>query len=188
MLKEISEASTTYLQSRNVIPEDKRQIYQYGFNVIYSTLFCFVSIAVIGIIWHRTWETLIFLIYFVILRQAVGGYHADTYQKCFLLTNLVFILECILAVMIADKPIIAWGFFLFSTFYMVIKAPSPNPHRKVKESRRQLHRRRALICLAGSVISMVLFQLLGFTVIIPEVAATITMIAGMMYINKTREV
>lgn len=184
MLNRISRASTKVLLDKNIILESKEKVYIYGFEVIYSTMFCYACMLVMGIICKRIWETLIFLVYFTVIRQAVGGYHASTYRRCFFLTNFVYILESALSIIICKDIRATLGVFVLSIIYMYFKAPSPNTHRKVTEERRKKLRERAILYLIICSFSVVTFWVLDLKVVVPVIASTMAVISGMIYINE----
>ena len=64
MLTNISKASTAFLINKRAVSEEKQKIYQYGFEVLYSTAFGLGTILCLGIIGQALPETLIFLTYF----------------------------------------------------------------------------------------------------------------------------
>lgn len=61
MLKNISIFSTNFLIQKRPLLAQKRNIYTYGFEIIYSTLFCTLSILLLGAIQDRLLQTFIFL-------------------------------------------------------------------------------------------------------------------------------
>ncbi len=88
MLNKVSVQLSKFLLQK--IKEDKQEqdVYTYGFELIISTIIFFVSIIVISAILSSPISGLVFLITFVPLRLFTGGYHADTYSRCFILTRL----------------------------------------------------------------------------------------------------
>ncbi|MFR5631473.1 MAG: accessory gene regulator B family protein [Monoglobales bacterium] len=94
MLKKISEYCTKILVERGIIQETKARIYHYGFELFWSTFFCVICILLIGGILGWLPETISFLLYFMPIRTFAGGYHAQSYRNCFLLTNLIAV-SCI---------------------------------------------------------------------------------------------
>lgn len=183
MLRTLSEASTGFLERNNVISGEKRNIYVYGFEVIYSTAICFAGILILGWLGHRMLGTLIFLLYFTLIRIFAGGYHAKTYGGCFLATNAAYLLESFLAGLTAPHRFIQWCILLLSVMYIWNRAPVKNPHRQLPEEKRTRNQAKARMCLCASLASMLVFQVSGCTVIMPEVASTLAIVAGMIFIT-----
>lgn len=204
MLERLSENSTAYFIRRGIVPEEKRAIYAYGFAVTYSTVFGLGAILLLGALFHRTPETLVFLGYFIAIRLFAGGYHAPTYGGCFLVTLCAYGGECLMAQgllrmlketsetqvsglegCLAFSPgIVLWLLFLGNIIYIWKKAPVPNPHRSMGEERREKNRRRARTALLFSAACMAVCQIGGYLWIMSETVSTMTVISVMIAITK----
>lgn len=86
MISLLSERITRLLCKKEIIKEDEKDIYQYGYEVFISSLISFLIVATVGIFAGLIIESAIFYIVFVFTRQYCGGYHANTYLKC----NIIF--------------------------------------------------------------------------------------------------
>lgn len=87
----LSNRITNYLINNDLVTEDEREIYVYGFELFISSLINFIIVFFIGFIFNRLLQTLIFLITFCPLRQYSGGYHATNHFKCTVYFNLIYI-------------------------------------------------------------------------------------------------
>lgn len=65
-----------------IIESEKLDIYIYGFEVMISSICGFAIAAILGLLFWKFWESMLFLIVFISMRSYCGGYHADTYLKC----------------------------------------------------------------------------------------------------------
>ena len=81
MITSISKKLASYLSRKNIIDKDKKEIYQYGYEVLISGLIGFAIVIILGILMNRFIESLLFLGVFVPVRQLTGGYHADSDRK-----------------------------------------------------------------------------------------------------------
>lgn len=68
------------------VPQEQKDIYVYGLELIFSFLFCVATIFAVSLFVHKTIEALVFMVLFVLIRQFTGGLHANTYLKCQLYT------------------------------------------------------------------------------------------------------
>lgn len=93
MISHISELMLQYLLKSRVIndSDDEKEYYRYGIEITISSLLNIILIIGIGIIFRSVFESIIFLSFFMLIRQFTGGYHADTYFKC----NLSFCISFI---------------------------------------------------------------------------------------------
>ena len=70
------------LQERLITPDD-REIYEYGLEITIANMVNGIIVFLIGVGFHKVPETIIFYLAFVSLRFFCGGYHADSYSRCF---------------------------------------------------------------------------------------------------------
>ncbi|MCM1285695.1 MAG: accessory gene regulator B family protein [Acetobacter sp.] len=82
MIKDFAEKITTTFINKKIIKSEDREIYNYCFETTIVTLISYISLFVLSIIFNEFICSTIFLITFAILRKICGGYHADNYIKC----------------------------------------------------------------------------------------------------------
>lgn len=70
------------LQERLITPDD-REIYEYGLEITIANMVNGIIVFLIGVGFQKVPETIIFYLAFVSLRFFCGGYHADSYSRCF---------------------------------------------------------------------------------------------------------
>lgn len=88
---------TDILSHYTNISESEKSIYVYGFELLFSTLLSMSSIFAVSLLCDNVSFSLFFIIFFYSLRLFCGGYHAKTYLRCFILTNLIFVSTIVLA-------------------------------------------------------------------------------------------
>lgn len=87
-----------------IITEDELELSEYGLQITMANMINFVIMSTIGFMFGSIWEMLLFYAVFVNLRVYCGGYHADSYGKCF----CMFALTC-MAAMLGIKAIVLHG-------------------------------------------------------------------------------
>lgn len=125
---------TSRLIQDNIITPKMSAIYQYGFELFFSTVFTSVSILIVSCIMDSLYMGLLYFAITIPLRITAGGYHASTYRKCFLISNLLYIaLSCIAKILfLPEFPCIVWiSLLLISALYIGQKAPVKNIHHPV---------------------------------------------------------
>lgn len=88
---EIAQKCTRVLLAHGKIRKDQQAIYLYGFELLFSTVFCIACMLLLGISSGYPKATIVFLLYFFPIRIVAGGYHAKSYRNCFFLTNSIAI-------------------------------------------------------------------------------------------------
>ena len=67
------------------------EIYVYGFELIISSIIETGALLLVGFLIGKFVETILFLVSFSSIRFFSGGYHANSYFKCFAVTLVSFI-------------------------------------------------------------------------------------------------
>lgn len=130
MIKSSANKVTSFLYYNNYIDSDKYdyEVYLYGFESIISLILNTASILLIGLLFDRFMHTVVFLLCYYPLRQFTGGYHADTYEKCFFTFVIIFMATILISnnlIYVGLKPLI----ILFSVLnWISIYLLSPVQH------------------------------------------------------------
>lgn len=90
-MKQLTDKFILALINRNIIKEEDKEIYSYGFNQILFIMLNFITILIIGILFNMLFETIIFIITYIPIRIYAGGYHARTQTKCYILSVFMLI-------------------------------------------------------------------------------------------------
>lgn len=93
MLGKLITASTNYLIRRQVIDEENRDIYEYGFHALYNNIIDIASIIVISILLGQVMQTVLYHLSFAVIRRTAGGYHAKTHLRCFVMSTVIWLLS-----------------------------------------------------------------------------------------------
>ena len=82
MLHKCSKRLTSFFILKNSIAEENREIYDYSFEILLSTLINLIVLIIIGVATAKYLETVIFIIVFMTMRGFGGGFHAKTHIGC----------------------------------------------------------------------------------------------------------
>lgn len=148
MISHISEQILKYLLRSNVINDsnDEKEYYRYGIEITVSSLLNVILIIFIGILFQSVIESIIFLIFFMLIRQFTGGFHADTYFKC----NFSFCISFISVLIMyhfTEENVTVWISVLISVLciaIILIACPIENINKPIPKHKRKFHK-----CLAG---------------------------------------
>lgn len=90
MLHRLSERiALSVCNDSDKIPLD---VYIYGFELLVSSVIETISLLLIGLLTGKLIDTIIFIISFSSIRVFSGGYHANSYLKCFIVTVAYYLL------------------------------------------------------------------------------------------------
>ncbi|HBA70502.1 MAG TPA: hypothetical protein DCZ40_14270 [Lachnospiraceae bacterium] len=125
--------------------EEKQEIYVYGIELIISTGLIFITILVFSALCGDVMMGVVFLSVFAPLRLFTGGYHADTYGKCYVITILLYgftmFLQSILQPLIPMRVLVFA--LLLMTVYISMRSPVRHVNQPLSEHRKQVNARMA---------------------------------------------
>lgn len=92
MIDFISDLFINYLIRRSIITENNRTIYRFGVNIMIWHILHISIMLIVGLTIKRFCETILFIIFYSILRKYAGGFHAQTEMKCLICSIIGVIL------------------------------------------------------------------------------------------------
>lgn len=139
VLNRISNELASVLLKKAKKTQYDREVYVYGLELIISTLAGMLSILAVSTMLSDITAGLVFLFSFVPLRLFTGGYHASTYGKCFLVSNISYIVLILINNLIwKTVGIGAWvALFVVISLYIAHNAPQVNVHQNINLNKRK---------------------------------------------------
>lgn len=140
MLNKVATKLTKTMLAYKIIAEDMFDIYVYGFELLLSFLFNTTIIIIAGILLGRILQTLLFLLIFVLLRSFTGGYHANTYGVCTLVTFMVYGGVLILSELFIPSLLFYTILALVGLALMLIFVPIEHPNKRITEKQKRKYK------------------------------------------------
>lgn len=91
MLSLMAQRLSFFFVLKGLIREDEKEIYDYCFEILLSTVANSIIIITLSILNHAVIDTCWFMMGFIMIRITAGGFHADTHIRCMLLLIGVYI-------------------------------------------------------------------------------------------------
>ena len=137
MLNKIAYKIANKLLANKAIKEEVLDIYVYGLELLLSSIFSAGVIITIGARLGRFPETVAFLLTFSVLRSFTGGYHANSYWTCSVITLSVFGIVIILSEII-NVQLFWYGILtVIGILLLLIFAPVDNPNKRLTAVQKQ---------------------------------------------------
>lgn len=187
MINQLAIKYTNYLLDRLLIKESESEIYQYGIEILLSSIYTLISFFMLAILFFKLIDGIFFILFFIPIRLFSGGYHAESYLKCYLVTMLVFITTLLMSSILAIPLLIIQILSCISSIYIFIHSPFENKNHPLSKRRlkKNQHRARLLSFIQLSSVFILCY-------INPHLALlaslTLTAVALMIYIPKRKEV
>ncbi|MDE6021536.1 MAG: accessory gene regulator B family protein [Ruminococcus sp.] len=159
MIAKLASKMTMALKHNKIILENEFEIYQYGLEMIISTIINCAIVVLCGVLLNEILAAALFFILFALIRSSSGGYHASTYLKC----NSIFAVNLIAAMFWVKfaHPFysdICHIIFILIYILMIIKyAPIENPNKPLSDHKKKQSKR--LCFIYGIVLTAISFVL-----------------------------
>ena len=162
MIHEISKRISLSLLNRNLIKDELIEVYVYGTELFLSFILTSAVILILGSILNLFVETLIFMVLFIGIRRIVGGFHANSYFRCFISTVASYSVIMILSKYCPFSPVFSLITTIVGSAIIAVWGPVENVHKKISEEKKLKFRKIGIIeySLAGTVSSILsLFEI-----------------------------
>lgn len=91
MIEEIVSKLINQMEAKRIIEENSREYYVYVLIIMVERAIAIATMLVISLVFKQCLPTIAFLIFFLSLRKRTGGYHADQFWQCYLLTIVTYV-------------------------------------------------------------------------------------------------
>ena len=118
------------------IPEKDRDVYLYGFDITFYTIWSTAALLLIGLLLRQFWAAVILVSGFYTFQSTGGGYHAKTHLRCFL-TMVVGLLVGLSAVFIQDYYILLWSLLGIGSLLLFLVPLVLHPNKAYLETERK---------------------------------------------------
>ena len=151
MIAKLSHIIADFFIRQKVVPEEQREIYEYGFELSISSVIGILLVLAIGLVSGRFWESVVFYIVFCFTRLFTGGYHAPNHLLC----KVTFV-GALLAVLAADwllQGIKDYYWFILHIYSLAIICSSA----PIESSNKELTERQKVRCKIIAIIEMLIW-------------------------------
>jgi len=130
MIIRIAQIATGLLLKKKLISHDERDVYRYSFELLISTVMNMAIVLILGLLFHRLYETLVFLATFCTIKRFTGGLHMPSYGSCIIFFGCIYFL-----LLLTDRffNIPVNGFFIactaLSALPVLLLAPVIHPNK-----------------------------------------------------------
>lgn len=186
-MEELSQRCSDIFVKYKIVSDAERDIYVYGFELLFTTLFSTISILAAAVFMEKITEAVIFIAVFFVIRMFSGGYHANTHWGCFFITNAVFFVSLALTDrMEGFSTFVRITLFLAAAVFIWIFAPMVHPNQPLTPEKFSKNRRLTHICLFMTIVMTVLLYALDYRRLAVSVGSALMMVCMMMIIKQKR--
>ncbi|MBR2407805.1 MAG: accessory gene regulator B family protein [Lachnospiraceae bacterium] len=151
----MSERITEWLLANEAIPREDKEIYRYGIQQGMIALVNLGTTMIIGMVFGKLLESLLFMTAYIPLRSFAGGYHAKTAVRCYFFS--IVMISAVLWVMryVTYSSLIFGWLTAISGSVIWFLVPVEDRNKPLDDVEKVVYRKRARgIVLAESILSL----------------------------------
>lgn len=191
MFRSLAEDIVFTLIKHNIVDSSKRELYEYGAEVVLLNLSnILISLAISAI--TSTWiHFLVFMLIFVPLRIFCGGYHAKKSEICFVTSTAAYFLSALFYTAIPQLPAWTIGAVWLLWIFIVCISPVENRNNELDQKSRKRNRRISIGLISlDSIIFTILtiyHQKMAVSILIFIVLLSLLLFAGVLETQTERK-
>lgn len=149
MISKLSQLLAARLINQKSIDETERELYEYGFFLLFSNILLLCIACLTGLIFRVFLQSVLFYLAFIFIRQYGGGYHAKTELRC-QLASTFSIVFCIILIRLSVNTDLMIPFIILSVVSsaaILMFAPLDTPEKPLSAQERAHFRKITYIIL-----------------------------------------
>lgn len=151
MFSLLSRKLACFFAEKNIIPPEEKNIYAYGYEIMISEAVNWIITIVIALFTGKIIETAVYMLSFMRLRGALGGFHANSHVGCIMISAIVY-MACLGIVYLTPMNmywmLIIAGLILHTGLVLTI-APVAHPNKPFVNEAECLKFRKKSYILSG---------------------------------------
>lgn len=158
MIEDMVLKLVTQMETKNIIEEVNREYYEYVLITMTEHIIAVGTMLIISMFFKQFLPTVAFLVFFLPLRKRTGGYHADKFWQCYLMTIITYIGVIQIADVLAEKSYIMYSLLFFSVIVIEVigTVNHPNIDFEKNELRETKKAARLLIMIEVGIIAVLI--------------------------------
>lgn len=152
------------------------EIYVYGFELLLSSLIETGAIILIGCLFGKFLETILFLLSFSSIRFFSGGYHAKSYLRCFIVTLISYFLILLMTDTLSYLSpnyiaLIAFAIIIYSLILFIKICPVRSNGKTIFNPQKQKMLSIIVLCINMilAIVLLIIYQNIILIIVLPTV-------------------
>lgn len=144
-MKKIAHRISEYYIRRNQINIIEKEVYDYCFEILLSTVANLLILILFTLLTKKYLESIIFIMTFLLLRSAVGGYHAKTHIKCCAGLVVIYLVMIAFLAYVPELLLVIIGvpFALLSGMSIIFLSPQDSQNKPLTKIERIKYKKQS---------------------------------------------
>jgi accessory gene regulator B len=153
------------MREEDLISETDREFYEYALVTMAERIIVIASLLIISLCVRQIIPSICFMVFFFSLRKRTGGYHADKFWQCYLLTVITFIAITQIATTLANNFVIMYILLGLSVIVIEIIGTVNHPNMDMDSLELKASKRAARILAMAELAVIVVMALFNVNMI-----------------------
>lgn len=185
MVEEMVLRLVNQMEVKKMIEKSDREYYEYVLTMMIEHISAIGSLLVVSVIFKQFLTTVAFLIFFLSLRKRTGGYHADKFWQCYLLTIITYVGVIEVAPLLSEKPHVMYVLLFFAVLVIEVIGTVNHPNIDLDEDElREMKKAARLLVLIEIGIIAVLMALKMNQLYVSYMSIAIILCSALMCLAK----
>lgn len=128
MVEEMVLRLVNQMEVKKIIEKSARDYYEYALIIMIERIIAIGSLLIVSVIFKQFLPTVAFLTFFLSLRKRTGGYHADKFWQCYLLTIITYIGIVRVVPVLSQAPHIMYVLLFFAVLVIEVFGTVNHPN------------------------------------------------------------
>ncbi len=125
------------MEAKSIIEKNNREYYEYVLITMAEHIIAVGTMLIISMLFQQFAPTVVFLVFFLSLRKRTGGYHADKFWQCYLMTIITYIGVMQIAKVLAEKYYLMYSLLLIAVLIIEVIGTVNHPNIDLAEDELQ---------------------------------------------------
>ncbi len=185
MFTKLAEKTVIAMSGASRIADDEKDLYVYGFYMLFSYLYYFVFAILLGVVFHLLAESVLFFLLFSLIRSYAGGVHAAKEISCMICTSLSFLasITAIRLGVLFAQPVAAWVVLAVASVSILIFAPLDTQEKRLDHAERKHYQKISYLILSAIITLAILTYVIHRYSIFYACAASLGLEGTLLFIG-----
>lgn len=185
MIEEMVLKLVNQMETKKIIEKTSREYYEYALITMVEHIIAVGTMLIISMIYKQFLPTVAFLVFFLSLRKRTGGYHADKFWQCYLMTIITYVGVIQVATVFSEKSYIMYALLFFAVLVVEVIGTVNHPNIDLDENElRETKKAARLLVLIEAGIIAVLTALKINQLIVSYMSIAIILCSSLMCLAK----
>lgn len=143
------------METKKMIDRADREQYEYALVTMIERTITVGTMLLIGLVFNQFIPTICFLVFFLSLRKRTGGYHAEKFWQCYLMTVIIYIAIIQVAAVLSENLFTVYVMLSFAVLVIGAIGTVNHPNMDMDKDELLESKKAARLCVLMEVLVIV---------------------------------